>query len=184
MRLATSLRRLDRSVTASAGTTTIKIGVTTVQTNPDNGNGNLLIAQPITLSQVGTIQSLCFYVKTVGGQLRLGLYSGTTPTTLVAQTAAFTPVVGWNTQPVRQPVSCPAGPYSLAYLPASNTLAFANSNAGGTIVLQVLRLRSHACDVPTSPSTTPSNWSFYGTFGVTPDTTPPSVPTNLTATIT
>ena len=62
---------------------------------------------------------------TTGGQLRLGIYTnaGNVPGTLVAETAAFTPVAGWNTQPVLTPTVLPAGTYWLAFLPQNNTLA-------------------------------------------------------------
>jgi hypothetical protein len=87
--------------------------------------GNRLIAQQVTLSQSATIQSLSYYVSTVNGQLRLGIYNntGNNPGTLVAQTAAFTPVVGWNTQPVLTQTVLPAGTYWLAFLPQNNSLA-------------------------------------------------------------
>jgi hypothetical protein len=76
------------------------------------------------VSQSGTIQSLSFYVAGASGQMRLGLYSdaGGRPGTLLAQTGAFTPVVGWNSQSVTTPVSLPAGTYWLAYLAQSSSL--------------------------------------------------------------
>jgi len=84
-----------------------------------------LVAQQVTLSQSATIQSLSYYVATTGGQLRLGIYntSGNVPGTLVAETAAFTPVAGWNTRNVITPTVLPAGTYWLAFLPQNNTLA-------------------------------------------------------------
>lgn len=87
--------------------------------------GNRLIAQQVTLSQSATIQSLSYYVATTSGQLRLGIYnnSGNAPGTLVAETAAFTPVAGWNTQPVQTQTVLPAGTYWLAFLPQNNSLA-------------------------------------------------------------
>jgi hypothetical protein len=169
------------TVTIAGGTTTINVGETTVLSETDNGNGNLLVAQPITLAQQSTLQSLSFYVATVGGQLRLGLYSGATPTTLVAQGAAFTPVAGWNMQSVTSP-PLPAGQYWLAYFPASNTLGFRKAETGGTSYFKTVTFGAMPSTFPTSPSTTPSHWSLYATFIVTQDTTPPSIPTNLTAT--
>lgn len=91
-----------------------------------SGMGNRLAAQRVTLSQSATIQSLSYYVQTPGGQLRLGIYNNSasnTPGILVAQTAAFTPIAGWNTQPVISQTVLPAGTYWLAFLPESNTLA-------------------------------------------------------------
>ena len=87
--------------------------------------GNRLVAQQVTLSQSATIQSLSYYVSTTGGQLRLGIYnnSGSAPGALMAQTAAFTPVAGWNTQVVTTPVALSPGTYWLVFLPQNNTLA-------------------------------------------------------------
>jgi hypothetical protein len=87
--------------------------------------GNQLVAQRVTLSQSATIQSLSYYVSTTGGQLRLGIYTNSVnaPGTLVADTAAFTPAAGWNTQPVLTPTTLPAGTYWLVFLPQNNTLA-------------------------------------------------------------
>jgi hypothetical protein len=84
-----------------------------------------LVAQQVTLSQSATIQSLSYYVARASGQLRLGIYNnaGNGPGTLVAQTAAFTPVAGWNTRNVETPTVLPAGTYWLAFLPQNNTLA-------------------------------------------------------------
>jgi hypothetical protein len=170
------------TVTIAAGTTSINVGETTVLSETDNGNGNLLVAQPITLTQQGTLQSLSFYVATVGGQLRLGLYSGaSTPNALVAQGAAFTPVAGWNMQSVTSS-SLPPGQYWLAYLPSSNTLGFRKAETGGTSYFKSQNFGAMPVTFPASPNTTTSHWSFYATFIVTQDTTPPSIPTNLTAT--
>ncbi|NWG07675.1 MAG: SGNH/GDSL hydrolase family protein, partial [Chloroflexi bacterium] len=107
------------SPTATGSSTTITIGETSVLGMSYSGIGNRLVAQQVTLSQSATIQSLSYYVATASGQLRLGIYnnSGTMPGTLVAQTAAFTPVVGWNTQPVLTQTVLPAGTYWLAFLP-------------------------------------------------------------------
>jgi hypothetical protein len=169
------------TITVTAAPTTINVGETTILTEADNGNGNLLVAQPITLAQPASLQSLSFYVATVGGQLRLGLYSGATPTALVAQTAAFTPVAGWNTQPVTS-AQLPAGQYWLAYFPQSNTLAFRKAETGGTSYFKTVTFAAMPSTFPASPSTTSSHWSLYGTFALpAPDTTPPSVPTNVTA---
>src|SRR5271165_3715920 len=80
---------------------TITIGETKVLTVADSGNGNLLCAQSCSLAQAATLRSLSFYVRVARGNLVLGLYkdngSGTAPGALLAQTASFTPVKGWNT---------------------------------------------------------------------------------------
>ena len=108
--------------------TAITIGETTVLTSNDSGNGNLLIAQQATLSQIATIQSLSFYVTTAGGDLRLGIYDATGPNggpgAKKAETNSFTPTTGWNTANVITPASLPVGTYWLAYLPSSSSLGF------------------------------------------------------------
>jgi len=114
-----------RTPTASTPGSVITIGETNILSTAYSGLGNRLIAQQVTLSQSATIQSLSYYVSTTGGQLRLGIYnnSGSSPGNLVAETAAFTPVAGWNTQPVITQTLLPAGTYWLAFLPQSNSLA-------------------------------------------------------------
>src|SRR5262245_57634041 len=104
-----------RPVASQSTPTVITIGQTGVMASDDSGNGNLLVAQQVTLAQDATIQSLSFYVTQASGQLRLGIYdnAGGKPSALKAQTAGFTPTVGWNTQNVLTPVLLPAGTYWL-----------------------------------------------------------------------
>jgi len=108
----------------AVGVTTM--GETSVLSGADSGNADVLMAQEAVLAQSGTIQSLSFYVTNAAGQLRLGIYddAGGRPGALRAQTAAFTPVVGWNTQNVTAPVLLPAGTFWLTYLAQSNSLGF------------------------------------------------------------
>jgi hypothetical protein len=114
------------------GSGVIRVGETNILSTEDSGNADLLIAQQTVLPQNATIQSLSFYVSGAGGELRLGLYAdaGGAPGALQAQTASFTPVVGWNTQNVLTPVSLPAGTYWLAFLPQSNSLRFRAAGSG------------------------------------------------------
>ncbi len=156
--------------------TTINVGQTTVLGTPDNGNANLLVSQPITLSQPGTIQSESFYVTTAAGGLVLGLYldnGGSYPGALVATTAMFTPVVGWNTQPVVAPTLCAAGTYWLAYLPNNNGLGFRNDGTGPNGANRFVPQIFGAL-----PSTFPaggntgSQFSFYATFALGPPPPP------------
>ena len=74
---------------------------------PDNSNGDLLVTQQATLPQSAYLESFSFYVTNAAGSLILGLYDATGenggPGKLVATTAAFSPVVGWNTQPAAVP---------------------------------------------------------------------------------
>jgi hypothetical protein len=141
------------------------IGETNILSTDDSGNGNLLVAQQAFLSQSATIQSLSFYVASPSGQLRLGIYddAGGNPGTLRAQTAAFTPSVGWNTQNVLSPVLLPAGTYWLAYLPQSNNLHFRVAMTGSA------RGYSYSFGaMPTTFSSSPLSaavhWSLYATL--------------------
>jgi hypothetical protein len=173
------------TTTVTTATASINVGQTTIGPTADNGNGNNIWAQPIVLTQPGTLQSLSFYVRVLGGQLRLGLYSGTTgPSSLLAQTNAFTPsATGWNTQlPTTAPV-CVPGNYWLAYEPASNALGFwVLNNAGGPAFGKSITFGAMPTQFPSGATQIQALWSFYATFSVTPDTIPPSIPTNLTAT--
>ena len=109
----------------------------------DGDNGNLLLVQDATLSQTATLNSLSFYVTSKGGSLRLGIYDATGPNggpgALKAQTAAFTPVLGWNTSAVTTPVSLPAGKYWLAYFPSSSNLQFPVERSYGSFKAASLR---------------------------------------------
>src|SRR5215831_7351778 len=117
-------------------TPTLTMGETTQLPSPDNGNGNLLLVQDAQLTAAGTLESLSFFVTTPAGSLILGVYdasgTGGGPGKLLASTAPFTPVAGWNTQPVIAPVKLTVGTYWLAYLPSDNNLAFLKENAKGT----------------------------------------------------
>ncbi len=148
------------------GAVPVNIGQTAVLPTADNGNANLLIAQPITLTAPSTLQSLSFYVTVAGGQLVLGLYSDAAgkPSALQAQTAAFTPTVGWSTVPTTSP-TLPPGQYWLAYLPQSNTLSFVKAT---TIAGNIHCAQTFGALPGTFPTTgqaaSGSQWSFYGTF--------------------
>ena len=136
----------------------ITIGETSILTNSYSGIGNQLVAQQVTLSQSATIQSLSYYVSTASGQLRLGIYNnnGSNPGTLVAETSAFTPVTGWNTQPVITPTLLPAGTYWLAFLPQSSSFAGRISYSG------VGRYYGYTFGaLPASYSTAPSSGAFH-----------------------
>ena len=164
---------------AASGGGTITIGETSI-TPSDNGNANLLLAQNATFGQTATIQSLSFYVTTVGGNLRLGIYDATGPSggpgALKAQTYSFTPTTGWNTQPVVTQVSLPAGTYWLAYLPSSNTLAFRKTVTSGISGKYYgFTFGTLPATFSTTPSNTTSHWSLYATLSTVPPT-PPRLP--------
>jgi hypothetical protein len=160
----------------------VNVGETAILAAVDNGNGNLLLAQPITLGQAGTLQSLSFYVSTIGGELRLGLYSNASgkPGTKLAETNAFTPILGWNTQPPLTTPTLQPGPYWIAYLPQSNALGFKKTNAAGPACWYGSFIFG---TMPTTFPTTTTNittWSFYATFLEAPPTMP-APPAGLSA---
>jgi hypothetical protein len=149
---------------------TVTMGLTTIAEHGNSGDGNLLVAYKTTLAQAGTLQSLSFYVTTADGQLRLGVYDATGPNgrpgALKAETNAFTPTTGWNTQPVTSPVSLPAGTYWLTYHPSSSNLAFKTD-------FDWLNVNTYYADraFGPMPATFPAGqysggeaWSFYGTL--------------------
>jgi glucose/arabinose dehydrogenase len=148
----------------------VTIGETTVFGSADSGNGNLLLVQDATLSQTATIQSLSFYVLGPAGQLRLGIYDATGPGggpgNLKAQTNAFAPGAGWNTQPVIAPVSLPAGNYWLAYLPSSSSLSFATNFSVGTYKFASWAFGPMPSTFPAITGQGTTHWSLYGTLSV------------------
>ena len=105
---------------------TIYAGETDILYQNMDGTANKLIAQTTELSENAVVQSLSFYVTNAAGKLRLGIYQDGTdgPGALMAQTDEFTPVPGWNTVNVQQPILLSAGTYWLAFLPESDDLQF------------------------------------------------------------
>ena len=157
------------------GTTAITIGETAVLTAADNGNGGLLIVQPATLSQQAVLQSLSFYVTAASGKLVLGIYASNSaglPGAIVAQTAQFTPKVGWNTVvPTTTPTLSP-GTYWLCYFPQSNSLDFVKKDGGvPTAYLIKQTFGALPSTYPSGASSVVTVWSLYATLvptGVAP----------------
>jgi beta-glucanase (GH16 family) len=150
----------------------LTMGQTSVLSGSDGGNGRYLIAQNAILTNAGTLQSESFYVKTAGGHLTLAVYDATGanggPGKLIASSAVFTPVTGWNTVPLPQ-VALSPGNYWLAYLPTRNALGFPAA-ATGTYYAAVGQ-NSVASLFPLSAASVGStNWSLYATL--TPGATP------------
>ncbi len=158
-----------QSNSVSAGSI-ITIGQPAIQGSTDSGNASGVFAQNATLSQTATIQSLSFYVINPLGQLVLGIYGDNAgvPGTLLAATAAFTPVAGWNTQPVITPTSLVAGTYWLAYEPSADQLSFLFSQPGS-----VTFYKDTTAFTGTLPSTFvnnltgPGSWALYATLSTT-----------------
>ena len=144
------------------------IGETTIQATVDSGNGDLVLAQDVTLAQDANLEKLSFYVETAVGDLRLGIYDDTGPSggpgNLLAETGAFTPAVGWNTQSIT-PLALTAGVYWLAYCPSSNSLAFRSSGTGsGHFDYGAWPFGPLPAVFSTTPTTGADHWSFYGTM--------------------
>jgi hypothetical protein len=149
------------------------MGETTQLPSPDNGNGNLLLVQDAQLTAAGTLESLSFFVTTPAGNLILGVYdasgTGGGPGKLLASTAPFTPVAGWNTQPVVVPVKLAVGTYWLAYLPSDNNLAFLKENARGTAYWYAFTFGALPSTFNlAAASTNVTHWSFYGSLNALP----------------
>ena len=145
----------------------ITIGETNILGYDDSGNGGLLIAQQVMLSQNATVQSMSFYVTSPAGRLRLGIYDDASgkPGNLKAQTAEFTPTVGWNTQNVLSSTYLTAGTYWLAYLPESSNLHFRMTFSGSA------RWYSYPFgELPATFSSSPQSgsyhWSFFSTLSI------------------
>jgi len=126
---------LASALSFGAAGQTVTMGETAVLTADDSQNANMLSAQEASLSQSATIQSMSFYVTAADGELVLGIYDATGPSggpgTLVAQTAAFIPEVGWNVAATTTTPTLAAGNYWLAYLPSSDALSFVKQNNSG-----------------------------------------------------
>lgn len=151
--------------------TTAIMGETAVFTDIDGGNGNLILAQDASLATAGTLRSCSFNVTAIAGQLRLGVYdasgSGGGPGKLLAQTAAFTPVLGWNTQQVLTPVALPIATYWLAYLPSSNNLQFPVERANGFNAYRMFTFGPMPATFPGGGAISGiTHWSLYCTLTV------------------
>jgi hypothetical protein len=186
---------LGSALSFGATAQTVTMGETAVLTTDDSQNANLLLAQEAFLSQSATIQSMSFYVTAADGALVLGIYDATGPSsgpgTLVAQTAAFVPEVGWNVAATTTTPTLAAGKYWLAYLPSSGALSFVKQNNSGNCRYYPLQFtstlpqtfsstpsqpsgyrsftarRSQQISGPFSADCTPTAWSLYATFATT-----------------
>ena len=146
----------------------------------DSGNGNLLVAEPATLSQTATIQSLSFYVTTASGNLRLGIYDptgpGGRPGAKKVETASITPTTGWNTANVITPVSLPVGTYWLAYLASSSSLGFKAESTGGNSKLYRYTFGTMPATFSTAPGSALGVGLLYATLHSIPRTRRPPPP--------
>ncbi len=155
---------------SSAGNT--NYGLTTQGSSGDSGNGNLLLAQKITVTTTGTLQSLTFEVNSAVGDLVLGIYSdsGGNPDLLLAQTNAFTPTGGnfFNTQNTTTNPTLTPGDYWITYLPQSSSLTFYQTSGSGTFKVHN---SSYSTTMPSSfgsiDDSGSTNWTFYATVNST-----------------
>jgi len=139
-------------------------GETSVLTGIDGDNAGFIVEQDAVLGQAGTLKTLSFYVLNPVGQLRLGVYDAAGG--IIVQTAAFTPVAGWNTQPVGN-VSIAAGSYMLAYEQSNNNLSFPVNQSSGRCRLAARAFGAMPTTFPTAIVTdNPCHWSFYATLSV------------------
>jgi acid phosphatase type 7 len=172
------------TATSTTTASTIQIGETQVLGTDDSGNGNMLVAQQVSLAQSATLQSLSFYVRAASGNLRLGMYDDAngSPHNLLAQTAEFTPVVGWNTQNVQSPLALSPGTYWLAYLPQSSSLHFAMTNSGAAR-WSGFSYAPLPATFSSSPQSGTFHWSFYASLssGAASTATPTVIATNTPA---
>lgn len=143
----------------------------------NSGDGGLLVAQKVSLTQPARLQSLSFYVTATSGQLRLALYDASGPTgqpgQKIAETVAFTPVVGWNTQPATSPVLA-AGSYWIAYAPSSSALAFRSAWGVGNYCYMPVTFGTLPQTFSAAPACGLAEWSMYATLA--PSSTPPPPP--------
>lgn len=166
---------------AATAASTITMGETNLLGTRDSGNGNVLAAQQVTLTQQATLQSLSFYVSKTGGKLRVGVYSdsGGNPQSLLVSAPELTPSAGWNTVNVSQ-VSLSPGTYWLAFLPESNNLKFLMDPSG-----PARWFSSPFGELPTrftsnSIKSGSYHWSFYATLALS---IPPSPTVASTTTL-
>lgn len=138
-------------------------GNTSVLASVDNGNAMALQAFPVSIPQAAIVTSIASYCTTPGVSVLLGLYSDNNgyPGTLVAQTEAFTPVTGWNTQATITAVVIPAGTYWVAFLPGDNAFANPKAAVGSGSVDSAVTAFALPTTFPTGGSTSTSQWSVY-----------------------
>lgn len=115
----------------------ITIGETGVLEGADPNNGDVLVANHVTLDEPATLQRLSVHVKSVGspaGFLTMAVYdsAGTEPGDLRATTRSITAAAGWNTADVTTPVLLPAGDYWLVVTFSLDGIVPAHSGSSGT----------------------------------------------------
>jgi hypothetical protein len=139
------------------------MGETTCFADVDSGSANALARNLVTLATAGTLQSISFCVAQAAGQVRLGVYDSAG--NIVVQTGAFTPVTGWNTQPVGN-VPLPPGDYWLAWFVSSNGLTNGIDRTSGQGAWTNLTFGAMPATLPAPSGTATEHWSIYATLSV------------------
>jgi hypothetical protein len=171
--LGTSISHWTLYATLTTAAQTITIGNVNLANRTDSGNGNLLAAQKVSLSQAATLESLSFYVAEYeSGTLRLGFYDATgtggNPGALLATTAELTPANGWNTANVVTPVTLTPGDYWMAYLPSDSTFKYPTEDGVGSFAFHPFNygpMPNPFGDL-TGGGTGNGEWLFYATLTV------------------
>lgn len=161
---------VDPNLVVSSGTIklvgNIPFGEERILTNDDYSRADTLIAQQATLAQEGTLQSLSMFVYHSPGRAYLGVYDssgpGGSPGNRVAETAEFSVLSGWNTQPVLTPVFLPAGTYYLTYVVDHNSMHLVHADDGLNYYIDYT-YGPMPSTFPSGASSTAGHWSFYGT---------------------
>jgi hypothetical protein len=187
---ACSRGRADELGSISRALGNIDIGDTTVEVSTDNGNNGSLWAQQATLSQAAAVRSLSFYVDAAAGSLRLGVYSDNagSPGTLQASTDSTVAVAGWNTLSVTTPVQLNPGTYWLAYEYDNAGLTLRSVPGGAASMGRAFSYAAMPASFGATDNRWTGHWSFYATLSTGADAgsgdgEPPSVPTDLAATV-
>jgi hypothetical protein len=144
----------------------ITIGQTSVLTGQGWNDGNSIQGIKAALAQTATIQSLSIYFRAAAGHSHLSIYDDKSnyPGKLKAQTAEFTPSVGWNTQNVTSPVSLSAGTYWLIWQTDNNSMGVAyNPNGTNAGVYKGLTYAAPPANFPSGGGASPDE-SIYATL--------------------
>ncbi len=145
----------------------ITIGQKNVLGSQGRGDANTLQGIKASLGQAATLTSLSIYFKAAAGSARLSIYDdkGNYPGALRAQTAAFTPVAGWNTQNVQSPVVLAPGNYWLMWQTNSNSAGVAYAPGASPYVVAGYAFGAPPAAFPSGASPSPDE-SLYATLTV------------------
>jgi hypothetical protein len=154
-----------------AGDTTVGISA-----QPQVSGSQEIVAQPITLTQAATLQSLELDVTSLSGccgpgYLIYAIYDaeGTNgdPKNLIISSVQFTPVLGWNQQ-TAPAVTLQPGNYWIAFVASASYLQAAEVMGSSTYIVTDVGHSSMPATFPVlrkvSSGQYTAHWSFYATF--------------------